>query len=112
MSDESENFESDESSDGVAVQEGLPKLKHPPRYSVILHNDDYTTMEFVMEVLKRFFRKTEEEAFQVMMRVHQQGKGIAGVYDKEIAETKVEQVHTAAKTKGHPLQCSMEPAPQ
>jgi ATP-dependent Clp protease adaptor protein ClpS len=95
---------------GVVVQEGRPKLKEPPRFACILHNDDYTTMEFVIEVLARYFQKKEEEAVQIMLKVHQQGKGVAGIYHHEIAETKVAQVHDYAQSKGYPLKCSVEPA--
>ena len=94
---------------GVVVQEGHPKLKEPPQYAVVLLNDDYTTMEFVMYVLKWFFRKSEEEAAQIMLKVHQLGKGVAGIYSHEIAETKVMQVHECARLKGFPLRCSVEP---
>ena len=77
----------------ILVEEGRPKLKEPSKYAVLLLNDDYTTMEFVVDVLHRFFRKSPQEATQIMMRVHQEGKGLAGVYVFEIAETKVAQVH-------------------
>lgn len=95
---------------GVAVESARPKLSEPPKFAVVLHNDDYTSMEFVVEVLKRYFHKTEEEAMQVMLHVHQQGKGVGGIYSHEIAETKVAQVHEAAKAAGFPLKCSVEPA--
>jgi len=100
----------DETDEGVVVQESRHKATDPPRYAVILHNDDYTSMEFVVEVLKRYFHKKEEEAVQIMLQVHQQGKGVAGVYHHEIAETKVVQVHEYARSKGFPLRCSIEPA--
>lgn len=95
---------------GVAVQESRPKLCEPPRFAVLLHNDDYTTMEFVVEVLKRFFHKGEDEAVQIMLKIHQYGKGVAGVFHHEIAETKVLQVHDYARSKGFPLKCTAEPA--
>lgn len=95
---------------GIAVQESQPKIKEPPSYAVILHNDDYTTMEFVVEILSRFFRKTGEQAVQIMLQVHEQGKGVAGIYHHEIAETKVAQVHSYARDKGFPLLCTIEPA--
>ncbi len=85
------------------------KLRQPPQFAVVLLNDDYTTMEFVVEVLKRFFRKTEEEALQIMLRVHQEGRGLAGVYSHDIAETKVFQVQQHAKSRGYPLHCVIEP---
>lgn len=95
---------------GVAVEVARPKLKEPPRYAVVLHNDDYTTMEFVVEVLTRYFAKSQEEAVQIMLRVHQEGRGVAGVYSHEIAETKVIQVSDYAKSQGHPLKLTAEPA--
>jgi ATP-dependent Clp protease adaptor protein ClpS len=95
---------------GIAVEEGRPKLKEPPTFAVILHNDDYTTMEFVVEVLRRYFHKNAEEAARIMLAVHQQGRGVAGVYSHEIAETKAEQVHQHARERGFPLRCSIEPA--
>jgi ATP-dependent Clp protease adaptor protein ClpS len=94
----------------AAVIEHRPRIKEPPHFAVILHNDDYTTMEFVISVLKKFFQKKEDEAVQIMLQVHQKGKGIAGIYSYEIAETKVMQVHEYAKSKGYPLMCSTEPA--
>lgn len=100
----------EEAEGDVIVQESKPKLKEPPRFAVLLHNDDYTTMEFVVEVLKRYFHKQDEEAVQIMLQIHQKGKGVAGVYSHEIAETKVMQVHEYARTKGFPLLCSIEPA--
>lgn len=101
----------DESEEGgVAVEEGKPRLKEPARFAVVLHNDDYTSMEFVVEVLRRYFHKTEEAALQIMLQVHRQGKGVAGVYHYEIAETKAMQVHEYARSKGFPLRCTVEPA--
>jgi ATP-dependent Clp protease adaptor protein ClpS len=99
-----------EEDDAVVVQEGRPRLAEPPKYAVVMHNDDYTTMEFVIEVLKGHFRKTEEEATQVMLRIHQQGSGVAGIYSHEIAETKVSQVHEYARSRSFPLKCTVEPA--
>lgn len=93
----------------IAVELAKPKLSDPPKFAVLLMNDDYTTMEFVVEVLKKYFRKTEEEALQIMLHVHQQGKGVAGLYSREIAETKVVQVEEYARTKGFPLHCAVEP---
>lgn len=94
---------------GIAVQEGQPKLKEPSKVAVLLHNDDYTTMEFVIEVLRLFFRKSEAEAMPIMLCVHQEGKGVAGIYTPDIAETKVVQVHEYARSRGFPLRCSSEP---
>lgn len=99
----------EENGDGaVAVEESRPKLKEPPQYAVVLLNDDYTTMEFVVEVLQRFFHKTTEQAVEIMLRVHQEGRGVAGIYTYEIAETKVAQVHEHAKSAGFPLKCILE----
>lgn len=100
--------EYEETPGDLAVEEVRPKLKRPPKYAVILLNDDYTTMEFVVEVLHRFFSKKGEEAVQIMLRVHQEGRGVAGVYTYEIAETKVYQVHDHARAHGFPLKCIIE----
>ena len=78
-------------------------------FKVLILNDDYTPMDFVVDVLVRFFRKSEAEAVRIMLAVHQAGVGICGVYPHEIAETKVNQVMDAAQAEGHPLQCMMEP---
>jgi ATP-dependent Clp protease adaptor protein ClpS len=91
------------------AQAGRPKLKKPRQFAVLLHNDDYTTMEFVVEVLLSFFHKTEAEAHQIMLKVLQEGKGVAGVYSVEIAETKAAQVVDAAQERGFPLRCTIEP---
>ena len=101
--------EAEESEVAVVVAEGRPALKEPGRYAVFLLNDDYTTMEFVVEVLLHFFHKSEAEAVQIMLQIHQQGKGVAGIYSFEIAETKSNQVHTFARARGFPLACSVEP---
>lgn len=84
------------------------QIEEPPRYAVVLHNDDFTTMEFVVEILKRYFHKTEAEAMRVMLEVHSIGRGVAGIYSFEIAETKAAQVVESAKQQGYPLQCSVE----
>ena len=94
--------------DGLALQEARPKLKPPRRYKVVLINDDFTPMEFVIEILQTFFRMNREKAVQVMMMVHTQGKGICGVFSKDIAETKVAQVNEFSRQNQHPLMCSME----
>lgn len=85
-----------------------PKLKPPKRYQVVLLNDDFTPMDFVVEVLTRFFGMDESKANTVMLAVHTQGKGICGVYSKEVAEMKVVQVNQFARNHQHPLQCEME----
>ncbi len=81
---------------------------HPPMYKVILHNDDYTTMEFVVEILITVFGKSLEKATQIMLNVHNKGKEICGIYPRQIAETKVETVHNLAAGKGFPLKSTME----
>lgn len=93
---------------GLAVQEARPKLKKPPMYKVVLINDDFTPMEFVVHVLERFFRKEREQAMRIMLHVHTQGRGLCGVYNREIAETKVAQVNDYSRSNNHPLLCTME----
>lgn len=92
----------------LAVQERA-KTKRPRRYTVVLHNDDYTTMEFVVLVLMKFFHKTETEATQIMLHVHHRGYGVVGLYTRDVAETKAEQVMGFARQNGHPLRCTAEP---
>jgi ATP-dependent Clp protease adaptor protein ClpS len=84
------------------------KTKPPKLYKVILLNDDYTTMEFVIEVLKTFFSMSQERATHVMLQIHNEGSAVCGLYPKDIAETKVNQVSAFAKQHGHPLRCHME----
>jgi ATP-dependent Clp protease adaptor protein ClpS len=84
------------------------EVTEPPMYKVMLLNDDYTTMEFVVEVLVYVFQKSSEEAMQIMLNVHRSGVGVCGVYPYEIAETKVETVETLARENGFPLKCIME----
>lgn len=93
--------------DGLAVKV-RPKTKKPPMYRVLLLNDDFTPMEFVVYVLERVFSRSREEATDIMLSVHQKGVGTAGVYTYEIAETKVDQVMLLARQHEHPLQCTME----
>ena len=90
------------------VTKTKPKTKKPNLYKVLILNDDYTPMEFVVFVLERFFNKGREEATRIMLHVHHKGVGICGVYTYEIAETKVAQVMDMARQHGHPLQCTME----
>ena len=85
-----------------------PKTKKPSMYKVLMLNDDYTPMEFVVHVLQRFFNKGPEDATRIMLHVHQRGVGICGVFTYEIAETKVNQVMDLARQEQHPLQCTME----
>jgi ATP-dependent Clp protease adaptor protein ClpS len=92
---------------GVVVK-SKPKTKKPSMYKVLLLNDDYTPMEFVVHVLERFFGKAREEATQIMLHVHRRGVGVCGVYTYEVAETKVTQVIDFARRHQHPLQCTME----
>jgi ATP-dependent Clp protease adaptor protein ClpS len=94
---------------GVAVQSRV-RAKKPSLYKVIMLNDDYTPMEFVVMVLERFFNKNEDEATQIMLHVHQKGVGVCGVFTYEVAETKVTQVMDSAKEHQHPLQCTLEKA--
>ena len=93
---------------GLAVEEARPKLKRPPLYRVILLNDDYTPMEFVVEVLELIFAMDRPKATRVMLEVHTKGKGVCGVYVYEIAETKVAQVTAFAQQHQHPLLCTLE----
>ncbi|CAA9891238.1 regulatory protein for ClpA substrate specificity [Candidatus Methylobacter favarea] len=94
--------------DGLAVQEAKPKLKMPPLYKVILLNDDFTPMDFVIEILMNFFAMPEEKATQVMLQIHTQGVGVCGTYTKDVAETKVYIVNEYSREHHHPLLCSME----
>ncbi len=84
------------------------KAKPPRMYKVILFNDDYTTMDFVVEVLQRFFEINRERALQIMLKVHNEGSAVCGLYSRDVAETKVVQVAKFAKQHGHPLRCGME----
>jgi len=97
----------DELKTGV-VTKTRPKTKRPSLYKVLLLNDDYTPMEFVVYVLERFFNKQREEATRIMLHVHQKGVGVCGVYTYEVAETKVTQVMNFSRQHQHPLQCTME----
>lgn len=95
---------------GVAVETSKPELARPPLYSVMLLNDDYTPMDFVVEVLSRFFTMNLEKATQVMLHVHTRGRGVCGVFTREIAEAKVSDVNEFARLHQHPLLCTMEKA--
>lgn len=85
------------------------KIAHPKQYAVIMHNDDYTPMEFVVDILRLYFDKDLVEATATMWKVHTEGWAVCGVYPKEIAETRVEMVHEEAKKQGYPLRCSLRP---
>ena len=93
---------------GTVVAEREPETKEPPMYKVMLLNDDYTPMDFVVAILNQFFHKTVEQATKVMLQVHYEGAGVAGIYRAEIAETKVVSVNEYAREHGHPLMCIME----
>ena len=95
---------------GLAVEEDKPKLQPPKQYKVIVNNDDYTPMEFVVQVLMMFFAMDNAKATRVMMSVHTKGKGICGTFSHEIAETKVDQVNEYSRINQHPLMCTMEEA--
>jgi ATP-dependent Clp protease adaptor protein ClpS len=96
---------------GAVVAERKPQKTEPPKmYQVVMLNDDYTPMEFVVMVLQEYFQRDIETATQIMLKIHHEGRGVCGVYSKDVAATKVELVLTAAKRSGHPLQCTMEAA--
>jgi ATP-dependent Clp protease adaptor protein ClpS len=99
---------SDREFEGLVVSDQKPKTEEPPLYKVLLHNDDYTSMEFVVLLLEKVFNKSTAEATRIMLNVHQQGLGVAGIYNREIAETKVAVVHDLARKNEFPLRCSME----
>src|SRR5882757_6161441 len=105
--------EKDDDADSVTPHTNIaikpkPETQKPSMYKVLLLNDDYTPMEFVVQVLETFFNKSREEATRIMLHVHKKGMGLCGVYTYEVAETKVSQVLAAAKQAQHPLQCTME----
>ncbi len=93
---------------GVATTTEKPKLKQPPLYKVVLINDDYTPMDFVVDVLRSFFNMNVEKATQIMLKVHTEGKGVCGVYSKDVAETKAAQVNDYSRECEQPLLCSVE----
>lgn len=90
------------------ISETQDEVREPSMYKVLIHNDDYTTMEFVMEILMRVFNKSMEDAMSIMLKVHKEGVGLCGVYTYEVAETKVDTIHAAARERGFPLKCTME----
>src|SRR5919199_1106335 len=93
---------------GLTVTESRTRLKKPPLYKVLLHNDDFTTMEFVVYVLQKVFQRNETDAFRIMLQVHTQGVGVAGVYTYEVAEMKAAQVASLAQSSEYPLLCTVE----
>lgn len=93
---------------GLAVQQQLPKLKRPPLYKVIMLNDDYTPMEFVVEILEMFFGMDREKATSIMLAVHTQGRAVCGIFSRDVAETKAAQVNQCARDNEHPLLCEIE----
>jgi ATP-dependent Clp protease adaptor protein ClpS len=96
--------------DELAIQEARPKIKRPPLFKVVLLNDDFTPMDFVVHVLKQFFGMDEEKATQIMLHVHMRGIGVCGVFSKDVAETKVRLVNDYSRKHQHPLLCTMEEA--
>lgn len=102
-----ENLEQEFSQD-IVTQSTEPELKPPSLFKVIILNDDYTPMDFVVEVLEHFFSMTNENATRIMMQVHTEGRGICGIYPKDIAETKCSQVNAYARQNDHPLLCEIE----
>jgi ATP-dependent Clp protease adaptor protein ClpS len=99
----------DDDGGSVVLERRPEKTKPPQMYQVAMLNDDYTPMEFVVMVIQEFFSKDRETATQIMLKIHLDGKGVCGVYSKDVAATKVDQVQDAAKQAGHPLQCVSEP---
>ena len=104
------NIKKSSSGDDLALEEARPDLKVPPMYKVIIHNDDYTPMEFVVQILEKFFSMNREKATQIMLHVHTRGKGVCGLFTRDVAETKVAQVNEYSRTHQHPLLCAMETA--
>ena len=96
--------------EGTVLEAKKAKVKSPPMFKVLLLNDDYTPMDFVVIVLQKFFSISREKATQIMLKVHRDGTGVCGVYPRDVAATKVELVLAAARRAGHPLQCIMEAA--
>ena len=94
---------------GLAIEEARPRIKKPPLYRVVLLNDDYTPMDFVVQILEKIFSMDRSSATRTMLQVHTRGKGVCGVFSYEIAETKVRQVLSFSRDNKHPLQCTMEP---
>ena len=102
----------DYDSEELTVTESRARLKKPPLFKVLLHNDDFTTMEFVVYVLETVFQKTDSDAVRIMLNVHNEGVGVAGVYTYEVAEMKCERVMQMARAQEYPLLCTLEEAPE
>lgn len=102
--------ETDKEAGGAVAEKTRPKTEKPRQYAVVLHNDDYTTMQFVVDVLEGIFHKSPAEAHRIMMHVHTRGHGVCGHYTHDVAETKVVQVHDQARREGFPLRASVEDA--
>ena len=102
------NNDNEEFTETSVIAKSRPKLKRPPLYKVLLLNDDFTPMEFVVHVLEKFFSVNHDKAVQIMLAVHQKGIAVVGVYSHEVAETKVTQVMDYSRKNQHPLQCTME----
>ena len=96
--------------EGLVITDSRQKIEEPPMYKVLLLNDDYTTMDFVILVLEVVFHKDNQEATRIMLKVHQEGRGVAGVFTRDMAETKVAIVHDLAHKNEHPLKCAIEQA--
>lgn len=104
------NLQQYEEGGGVELQEAKPRLKRPPMYKVMMMNDDFTPMEFVVDILQGIFAMNHEKATQVMLQVHTEGKADCGVFTRDVAETKIALVHQLAQEQQHPLKCTMEQA--
>lgn len=102
--------EGSQTGEGTVVEKQASRVKPPPMYQVVLLNDDFTPMEFVVGVLQKFFGKGREQATQIMLKVHHEGRGVCGVYPRDLAASKVEQVSSYSRQHQHPLQCVMEEA--
>ncbi len=107
MTNDPDKYNQDEAEAGVLLK-SKPKAKRPSMYKVLLLNDDYTPMDFVVAILQKFFGKTTQEATDIMMHVHRRGVGVCGIFTYEVAETKVAQVMDYARANEQPLQCTME----
>ena len=103
----SEDIDND---DTILLEKSRPELKKPPLFKVVLINDDYTPMEFVVHILESIFKHDREQATQIMLHVHKLGKGVCGIYTRDVAETKVLQVNNYSRENKHPLLCEMEEA--